>query len=76
MDFVPTMSGIAPSAQDERAIAAVLLAYGCFIDRRDFPDTAAVHAFLLGLSAQEYARKQQAMRDFLRSGNGQKRSGA
>lgn len=44
----------------------------CFIDRRDFPDTGAVHAFLLGMSAQDHARRQQAMLDFLRSADGQK----
>lgn len=30
------MTGTAPSAQDERAIGAVLLSYGCAIDRRDW----------------------------------------
>jgi len=39
----------------------------CFIDRRDFRDTAAVHAHLLSMSAKEYARKQQAIREFLGS---------
>lgn len=39
----------------------------CFIDRRDFRDTAAVHAHLLSISASEYARKQQVIREFLGS---------
>ncbi len=44
----------------------------CFIDRRKFRDTAAVHAHLLSMSAKEYARRQQAIRDFLASKEGQK----
>jgi len=46
----------------------------CFIDRRDFRDTAAVHAHLLSMSAKEYARKQQAIREFLRSKSAEKYS--
>jgi hypothetical protein len=44
----------------------------CFIDRRKFADTAAVHEFLLSMTAKEYAGRQQAMREFLTSGIGQK----
>jgi hypothetical protein len=46
----------------------------CFIDRRDFRDTAAVHAHLLSMSAKEYARKQQAIREFLGSKRAEKYS--
>jgi hypothetical protein len=48
------------------------IAPDCFIDRRDFRDTAAVHAHLLSLSANEYARKQQAIREFLGSTDAQR----
>ena len=44
----------------------------CFIDRRDFRDTAAVHAYLLSISAKEYVRKQQAIREFLGSKSAEK----
>ncbi len=44
----------------------------CFIDRRDFHDTAGVHAHLLSLSANDYARKQQAIREFLGSTDAQR----
>ena len=46
----------------------------CFIDRRDFRDTAAVHAHLLSMSAKEYARKQQAIHEFLGSKSAEKYS--
>jgi hypothetical protein len=46
----------------------------CFIDRRDFRDTAAVHAHLLSISAKEYVRKQQAIREFLGSKSAEKYS--
>jgi hypothetical protein len=46
----------------------------CFIDRRDFRDTAAVHAHLLAISADEYARKQGAIRQFLGSRSAEKYS--
>jgi hypothetical protein len=46
----------------------------CFIDRRDFRDTAAVHAHLLSMSAKEYSRKQQAIREFLGSKSAEKYS--
>jgi hypothetical protein len=39
----------------------------CFIDRREFRDTAQVHSHLLSISAAEYGRKQEAIRDFLGS---------
>ena len=35
-NIVQAMTGIAPSAQDERAIGALLLSYGSAIDRRDW----------------------------------------
>jgi hypothetical protein len=44
----------------------------CFVDRRDFRDTAAVHARLLNMSSQEYARRQQAIREFLVGRNAEK----
>jgi hypothetical protein len=46
----------------------------CFIDRRDFRDTEAVHAHLLSMSAKEYAQKQQAIREFLGSKSAEKYS--
>jgi hypothetical protein len=46
----------------------------CFIDRRDFHDTAAVHAHLLSISANEYAEKQQAIRKYLGSKRAEKYS--
>lgn len=39
----------------------------CFIDRRGFRDTTAVHAYLLSISPGEYARRQEAIGRFLRS---------
>jgi len=44
----------------------------CFVDRRDFRDTAAVHAHLLSMSLKEYARKQQAIREFLGSSDAER----
>jgi alpha(1,3/1,4) fucosyltransferase len=46
----------------------------CFVDRRNFRDTEAVHAHLLSISAREHARKQQAAREFLGNGSAQKYS--
>jgi hypothetical protein len=43
----------------------------CFVDRRNFRDTAQVHAYLRGMSSAEYARMQRAIKDFL-SGGGQR----
>jgi hypothetical protein len=39
----------------------------CFIDRREFRDTAAVHAHLLSITAEEFERRQEAIGEFLRS---------
>ena len=39
----------------------------CFIDRRAFKDTQAVHQHLLGISAEQYAQFQLNIADFLRS---------
>lgn len=39
----------------------------CFIDRRKFLDTAAVHTHLLSMSAKEYAKKQRMIQNFLAS---------
>jgi alpha(1,3/1,4) fucosyltransferase len=39
----------------------------CFIDRRQFKDTAAVHQHLLSLDDGQYQRHQQAIREFLGS---------
>ncbi len=39
----------------------------CFVDRRKFKDTAAVHAYLQGISAQEYAAYQAAIARFMSS---------
>jgi hypothetical protein len=64
--FDALMNGCVPvylGADDIRS----RIAPECFIDRRDFRDTAAVHAHLLSISANEYARKQQAIREFLGS---------
>ncbi len=40
----------------------------CFIDRRDFADTAAVHARLRAMSRDEYEGYQAAMRAYLADG--------
>jgi len=37
----------------------------CFIDRRAFKDTAAVHKFLLSISPENYARYQENIESFL-----------
>jgi len=37
----------------------------CFVDRRNFKDTAAVHNFLLSISPEEYARYQSNIAGFL-----------
>ncbi|MSM41250.1 MAG: hypothetical protein GJT30_16660 [Geobacter sp.] len=42
---------------------------GCFIDRRRFADTAAVHEFLVSISCEEYARYQSDIAEFLRGDN-------
>lgn len=47
----------------------------CFVDRRQFRSTAEVHEHLRAMSPQDYARKQQAMRDFL-EGEGRRRFSA
>lgn len=39
----------------------------CFIDRRKFKDTAAVHTYLQGIGAEEYARYQAAIARFMTS---------
>jgi hypothetical protein len=39
----------------------------CFIDRRDFKDSAAVHEFLLSVSPKDYARYQSNIVRFLNS---------
>jgi hypothetical protein len=39
----------------------------CFIDRREFKDTAEVHRFLLSMSAQEFTTYQENIREFLAS---------
>lgn len=39
----------------------------CFIDRREFRDTAAVHAFLLSVSPEDFAGYQSNIAAFLRS---------
>ncbi len=46
----------------------------CFIDRRKFRDTAAVHAHLLSIPASEYTRMQQAIQAFLGSKSAEKYS--
>jgi alpha(1,3/1,4) fucosyltransferase len=40
---------------------------GCFIDRRKFKDTSAVHEFLLSISAEDYAKYQFNIARFLNS---------
>ena len=37
----------------------------CFVDRRNFKDTADVHQFLLSISFEDYARYQSNILDFL-----------
>jgi hypothetical protein len=39
---------------------------GCFIDRRAFRDTAAVHEFLLSISPEDYAQYQSNITQFLK----------
>jgi len=39
----------------------------CFIDRREFKDTAAVHKFLLSITTEDYAKYQLNIASFLRS---------
>lgn len=41
---------------------------GCFVDRRDFRDTAEVHAHLRAMSPSEYTARQAAVRSFLSEG--------
>jgi hypothetical protein len=38
----------------------------CFIDRRNFKNTAEVHRYLLSISPQEYSRYQSSISDFLK----------
>lgn len=40
---------------------------GCFIDRRKFKDTSAVHEYLLSISADDYAKYQLNIERFLNS---------
>lgn len=42
----------------------------CFIDRRNFEDTAEVHQYLLSITAEQYAQYQQNIADFLGSSKG------
>jgi len=44
----------------------------CFIDRRDFKDTAAVHDFLLSVSPIDYAKYQSNIARFLESNSARK----
>lgn len=39
----------------------------CFIDRRDFKNTAEVHRFLMNIDEIEYTKYQESIRDFLSS---------
>jgi hypothetical protein len=39
----------------------------CFIDRRNFKNTADVHQYLLSISPKEYSEYQSAISDFLKS---------
>ena len=40
---------------------------GCFIDRRNFKDTAEVHQYLLSITPDMHAQYQQNIADFLQS---------
>ncbi|HEY6093500.1 MAG TPA: glycosyltransferase family 10 [Gallionellaceae bacterium] len=42
----------------------------CFVDRRNFRDTAAVHAYLQGVGSDAYAAYQEAMAKFMNSAAG------
>lgn len=42
----------------------------CFIDRRNFKDTAEVHQYLLSITPEQYVQYQQNIADFLTSENG------
>jgi alpha(1,3/1,4) fucosyltransferase len=44
-----------------------LIPASCFIDRRNFASTQAVHQYLLNLSEQQYVQYQQHILAFLRS---------
>lgn len=46
---------------------ADLIPADCFVDRRRFADTAALHAYLVSIDASRYARYQEAIRAFLES---------
>lgn len=39
----------------------------CFIDRRQFADTADVHRYLMGITSERYAQFQESISDFLKS---------
>ena len=41
-----------------------LVPQACFVDRRQFRDTAELHSFLQAMSASEYAQRQAAIRAF------------
>ena len=45
----------------------VYIPANCFIDRRNFKDTADVHQYLLSITPEQYAQYQQNISDFLRS---------
>lgn len=49
-----------------------LISGNCFIDRRSFADTAAVHRFLLSITAEDYAAYQRNIVNFLSSANAEK----
>lgn len=42
----------------------------CFIDRRNFKDTAEVHQYLLSITTEQYVQYQQNIADFLTSEKG------
>ncbi len=45
---------------------------GCFIDRREFRDTAALHAYLLNMGEESYAGYQRAISEFVNGDKGRK----
>lgn len=64
--FDAFLSGCVPIYWGADNVDALIPA-ACFIDRRHFASTQAVHQYLLNLSEQEYAQYQQHIMAFLRS---------
>jgi len=64
--FDALLSGCVPIYWGADNVSA-LIPPKCFIDRRDFASTQAVHHYLMNITAQQYANYQRHIEDFLRS---------